>query len=483
MRSFIKWLSRIPWSYRLAALCFFGFVINTAIFYPGFVSGDVVAQLSQAEGDAQLTNLHPAYIALLWRFLIKITSHPSSLMLLNVALLWTSTYVIGLFIYRKTNSIQHSAFTLTIPLLPYVINISGVMWKDVHLAFLLLFAVSASVLSLTIRRYIFRYVLIVLSLGALVAATLTRYNAIPAILPVVFLVAYNSGVFKTRKVLKSLGVGVAVLVCSLAIMVGLNQAFAVVDKTPTNGPKLDDIVNIAQRDLIASTSGGPGEAFLLNIYDCSEKRNIKLDVIHSCAARSSGAFEVSQPYSHDIDAVWKQSILSNPLRYAEYKVHQYVAFLFPPPNAGYVWHEGVDANTYMADREPFLGMTLGILIKNFWHKYFSFLYEPWFWLVVTVSLLVYATKRKKMALRAFVVSMSLSSLLLLLSYAPTGATIDYRYIYWSALACSVSVLLLWATKELRLPFIHIQYKHTGQDQTDTKRLYERKALAKKERSK
>lgn len=443
-----KWLKGCPkWVYLLAVVTLAGITINSLVFYPGYMSGDSLGYLLQAKGLSGFDSLHPIFTSLLWRALIHVTHHESAMLALQIMLLWGSALIAALYVFMVHKSKAASLGIALLPALPYVFNISGVMWSDVLLVGLLFFAVSLSLWLGVAKSTGWRVVLFIAALGALMMALMVRYNTVPAVIPVIALVIYQSGFLKRKVVIA--GATVVTVFISLGGLIMVSQALTVQDKALINGPRLDDIVNIASRESIAtSTISAEQRDFVLDVFDCSEEKGLKLDVIHNCVQRGDRAFDITKPHTEGIATLWNQALRGAPIKYLLYKIKGYAVFIFPVANSGYIWHHGIDANDLnITVRNPLMGDITYTIINNFFYRYFPFLFEPWFWALVAIvlgwmSLQLRRVRSKDNTVWLTVFMLSLSGLLVIASYFPTGATVDYRYIYWPAVAGTVGAVLL-----------------------------------------
>lgn len=446
----------------LATITVVGVLLNVLVFYPGYMSNDSLAYLYQAKGWAPLDSLHPIFMALFWGILIKLTGYTSSMLLVQALLLWGSSLLIALFVYRQTKSRRLSILVTLLPLLPYVFSISGVLWSDIVYAGFMMLAVALSLWLGVIKSKRQRVALLVITLGILMTAVMVRYNTIPAVTPIIVLALYRSKLFSRKTVIA--GITVAIMVGAIGLLVALSNVLHVKDEKLMNGPKLDDIVNIAPRELVTANTSGEAERYLMKIYDCSVVRNVRLDVIHNCGAKGDEAFALAAPHTESIQRVWSKAIGRDPFAYLSYRIAGYVSFLFPAEQARYIWHEGIDKNRFEIEvKYPHLGAAVSTIVHNLFYKYFSFLYEPWFWLVTSLTLAYCAIRTRRRELKHILLALSLSSALVILSYFPTGATVDYRYVYWPAIASTISIILLAIDVRPRL-LAKIKKYHTTQDQ-------------------
>ena len=91
-----------------------------------------------------MTDWHPPVLALLWRILIHTTGAISAMAALQSAVLWASFWVLARLVWKKTGSRGLSLVMLAVGLTPHVLTFTGVVWKDVHMAYALLAALAVA---------------------------------------------------------------------------------------------------------------------------------------------------------------------------------------------------------------------------------------------------------------------------------------------------------------------------------------------------
>ena len=74
------------------------------VFYPGYMSPDSISHLEQATGVAHLTDWHPPVMTRLWGVLIGITSHISSMLIFQLALIVAAMFMLSIIVYRYTRN-------------------------------------------------------------------------------------------------------------------------------------------------------------------------------------------------------------------------------------------------------------------------------------------------------------------------------------------------------------------------------------------
>lgn len=160
--------------YVSISLCLFGFVISLISFFPGYMSVDSVQQYEQAI-SGNYDDWHPPIMAFVWRVLNYIHKGPESLFILHLFVLWVSLAIMAI----RLKNYRASWLVCTIGLLPWVVNFSGILWKDMGGAFALLGCV-AIILGKPNWRSISAFVLL------LFYASNVRHNMLIPAVPICF---------------------------------------------------------------------------------------------------------------------------------------------------------------------------------------------------------------------------------------------------------------------------------------------------------
>ncbi len=420
------------------------------------MSADSLTHLSEAKRIIPLTDLQPPVEPLLWRGLIAITGHVSSMLLFQLALLWSALALLSVYVYKVTTSRKLSLVPLLIGLLPVVINISGVIWSDNQMAFSLLLALALILFIPKLKTAKLKYPVFLLAILLIIYACLSRYNAFFAVIPLIILAVVQSGLFGGRR--KQI---FAVLACALMLIgsIGLIKFLANAEhRSSTSGFMLDDIVHSASYDSIEQANLPPPlKVTLLEIKACAAEKNVVIDSFWNCTNLTDRQ-NLLILYVKELRTFWESTLLHFPVHYGLYKIEAFTLVLFPSPGKQYVWQWGIDPHILnLKPKYQSLGNVIQMYTLNFGYKHFSFLYEPWFWLVAHILILWKAAQLTYY--RRFVVALSASSLLYILGFVPTGVAVDYRYIYWPVLAGLVSLLLFVVDKHSIAPKMRTAGRH------------------------
>jgi hypothetical protein len=445
--SLVKRLTLDHWRVTITALALLGYGLSIAIFYPGYMSGDSLAQYGQAIGAYELDDWHPIITIFVWKVLLLITGDSiGSMLLFQLFLLWSAIALFSLCIYGVSRSRKLSLVPIILFALPYVCGIAGVLWKDVQMAYALLLAVALCISINVYARQIStrtKWFLGTIVVGLLVYAVLLRYNAVFAVVPLIFLWAHAMELKQGRYIAFA---AVGILLCVAGAQAVLNSVLSPRSSHPLSSVMLDDVVNLATaEDVRSSNIAPPLKETILSVKNCStEDKYLNLYLVCTTA---SDRTHVSSTHYTDMQAIWLTTLVHNVPQYAVYRVQSFAWFLFAPGGV-YSWQPGVNDNTFgVQEAQPRMGKALGYYVNDFAAKKLSFLFEAWFWLTVSVALFVYAARQR--AKNQLVLVLSASAALYILFYYPVVVATDYRYVYWPALACTVAAVFVWVNKNLR----------------------------------
>jgi hypothetical protein len=431
------------WPWVLAAVGTSLLVLNVVTFYPGFMSTDSVQQLLQARDWNLLSDWHPPVMTVLWWLLLKLSFQTVGVMLVaQLALLWGSLILLALYVFQQSGRRAVSLLPLLLGVLPHVANVSGVIWKDNHLAFSMLGAV---VLLLHVRRGIerrwLRNAAVAGALLLLAYAGAVRYNALPAIVPLLFLFTWPGAARprRTRVVLAGGAVLAALVVTPVIDAVRPVQA-----THPAASIMLDDVLHLYTVDELRSADVSASlKRSLVSLATECPPGELDINYTWRCANPN---LTVPSFFATDYDelrGLYLGGIVEHPLRYAEYRAMVFTQFLDTPPAESFVYWHGIDANPYGLTFTPNVASeALGSYV-TFSSANFGFLYKPFFWLLsALVALAVVGRRRATFRHAGVILALGSSTVLYIATYLPTVIGYDYRYVYWPAIGMSAVAILL-----------------------------------------
>lgn len=417
----------------LAIVGFVLFTINAAIFYPGYMSNDSLYQLSQAEGLRQVDDWHPPVMALVWRTLITLTGHVFAMLLFQLGLLWLSLVSLSFYVFKLTRKMKLALIPLFLGFLPFILNISGVIWKDCQMTFSLLLAVVFVILIKESRqlRPLIKYTIMGLIVLLLIYASMIRYNALLAALPIMYLaIHYTTKLTVWREFTGVLVMVVLVLGSSVFIN---NIVMHAKQVHPVVGVMSDDILNSISKSDIAKMNIDAATKQLLTMGMRRCHDDIQLNTVSNCLLKKGDEVYVVSSHYESLKKAWIYTLLHRPWSYIGFRLEAFARFLFAPDKYAYYWHNGIKENRIgQSVKFKELGGMTETYVKSFGYRLFSFFYQPWFWLTAGVVSLYLSRGIKKY--KAIVLALGVSAIIYILSYAPVVIGTDYRYIYWSVVA-------------------------------------------------
>lgn len=405
------------------------------VFYPGYMSPDSISHLEQATGVAHLTDWHPPVMTRLWGFLIRVTGHISSMLIFQLVLLVAAMFVLSNLVYRYTRNRAWALSTYMIVLLPNIVNIAGVIWKDVQMAFSLTLAILLIWFIITSKKSLGRIAMcgiVGLALLLILYAGMLRYNALFAVLPILFVLP--SLLTKRPPVWSGLASVIIGLVVTIGVTIVINQPS---EKThPITAVQLDDIVHVANLD---------GEhhsrwSMYKKIHDtCRDKTK---DIMNSYIICTTASQREALKNEHQgVFNDWLSTIIRHPIKYVSYRLATFSIFIFPQPERMYIFQPGIEQNQVgAAVKNEYAISGLAAYVKGGAQVNIPLIFQPWLYLAVLVFIYYKSGRIREQVQRRFTRAVALSGLIYIVAYFPMAVAVDYRYMYWSVFATMVSGL-------------------------------------------
>jgi hypothetical protein len=401
------------------------------------MSPDSIDQLGQAMGRTPLTDWHPPVLSLVWRALIAVTGSPASLAVLQSVILWGALWVTAWCVWELTASRSGALAVLGIGLTPHVLTFVGVVWKDVHMAFALLAACAVAFVGLCLRggtaRPVLRWGLLWLGVLFLAYAMLVRKNAVFAAVPVFVMLVLALWPRPGRRTWA---------LCTAALVVGLVVPTAAISwiARPVQTKQfaqimLDDLVHVVSANELRSADVSPDlRNRLVAAAEKCDRLNALSDAYWVCYERPANGLI---GHSDEMTSLWMREMSSDIPGYLQYRLQLFTALLF---ETGYPYHPGVRGNDLGIEvSHARLEETLATYVNGAVEDLRP-LFRGWFWLAVALVLSLRPGRGTfAMPIRA----LGISSAAYLLGYLPIMPATNYRYVYWSAIACTLGLLLLW----------------------------------------
>ncbi|MDP5182797.1 hypothetical protein QOZ88_09105 [Blastococcus sp. BMG 814] len=435
------------WTGVLVALGTALFAANVAPVYPGLMSWDSVRQLEQAVDLGRLDDWHPPVMTVLWRVLMSSSGSVGSLLVAQLALLWGSLTLLSVYVHRRGGRRLLSLLPLGIGLLPYVVSISGVIWKDQQLAFALLGAVVLLLhLREGIRRVWLRNTTIAVTVLLLAYAGAVRYNALPALVPLLFLLTWPGAARRGRLLLAA-----GTVALSLAATPVIDAVRPVQETHPAASIMVDDVLHLyTVAELRTAAVDPPLEEYLVRMATSCPPGEFDVNYTWRCANTTGTVPAVFLTHHEQLRGLYLRGIAEHPLRYAQFRLGVFADFLDTPPEQVFVSWYGIQENALGLTFAPGPAVELLASYEAFTARNFGFLYRPFFWLLAAVAVTAVAWRRRPAGGHARVVAgIGASAAVYIVSYLPMVIGYDYRYVYWPAVGVTVAAVLLLLDAVLR----------------------------------
>lgn len=416
----------------LLSIATVGFLFVLGAAFPGFMTSDSIDQYQQALKGVY-TDWHPPFLAWVWHQLLMFRIGPEPMLVLNLTLYWISIVLLSFQMRRFILALLFSILAFSPPL----INFIGVIWKDV-LLFSILFIECVILLYISEHSLKKQYKVpaFALILGLSLSGMLIRYNAAPAIVPLLAAAIYF--LFTPQKLLLSLGLS---LICCSILFWGSGS----INNRICQGRHLYPIQQLMLYDLmgIAKKTGE-------NTFPGYLEKKINTDTLAKVYSPLDGAMvaifdlRCRTNLKEDVDSlkkVWQAQILKHPGALVLHKLDNYSKLLAEPGLCTFrnitENNEGLHLKVCPLLNKIFVGYTE--------HRIARKTYKPLYYLVLclvvfTAASIGYVVRRNTR--QALVLLIALSGILYSVFYFFLSPCNDFRYHYWTIGAAFIS-LFLW----------------------------------------
>jgi hypothetical protein len=373
-------------------------------------------------------------MSILWGLIDPIAPGPGSMFLLITTAYWAAFAVIGCTVARRS-----AVLGVLVPILAFVPSaflLLSMIWRDVLFAALWLLA-AAFVYVFADRGTLVRAVVATLALGLTGFGVLLRPNAIAAAPLLAAYALWPTGLRWKRTALMYLPALAAGYVLIHLVYYAVLQ---VERQHPLHSLFVFDLGGITHftGENQFPVSWSTEETALLTSRCYNPDRWDSYWTIDPCRF-------VMQRLERPDDIIfgtrrlteaWMRAITGHPLAYLRHRFTYFWTFLTDPNTLTLELYDANDAaKTPLAGKAAFKTMlALHDRLKS------TFLFRPWFWLVLTGASFVLAISARETPSGAFSLGVAGSGILYVLAFLPLGVAADFRYAYWCVLACLVSAV-------------------------------------------
>lgn len=425
---------------ELSVLCLCGFLLNFSAFYPGFISPDTLSQYEQALNNSYDT-WHPPVMAYTWHLLNKIYQGPQVMLAWQLAFLWISCY---LFASSFKNSLWRILVFILFGIAPFIQNFSGWIVKDslMGLSWLLATAIMFKTAFRPGKPGVFSSVA---ACVLIIYGTWMRYNAITALPPLCILWAWQT--FRNKKPAIKLGISAALILVSYYGQHFFNNVIVKAGKTNTDIQiYFHDIAGVFVK---SNKNFFPESMYANPDFDTAYIRSHYSPVNVTKLLWNEDQKRIINFDDHttaELKKAWLNLIGKAPADYLELRWEIYLYFLTikkeEPLQYYFPW---IHPNNYgFQVEESFLYRKYYKYMQAKEHKVY---FQVWFWILLNILLFPAVFLIRDRVIKLFFLCVVSSGFLYTLPQLVVSNTVrDFRYIYWSCLACTIAILALIAER-------------------------------------
>lgn len=392
-------------------------------YWPGAMTTDSLIQYGEALSRSY-SDWNPPIMAWVWSWLLQWKDGPQLMLLFHFFMLFSA---IALLYWTDARESMLSWLWLLLPVSPFVASISGVIWKDVGMAYAFFLAFALFHLGIRMQSYS-SYMLFVLAFFFFLYAFLLRANAIMAAAPIIY---YSCKIFYPEwQKIKTFIISCSVLGCLFFLGKFINNSVLGAEKTnPTLIMQIDEIAatsRIAQKKLFFKES----PAYEISFEELPLVNAVKGNKIYGKVKLSDEVLRENwywvikeEPWAY-LQAKWE--LFKN---FSGFSLDKRMIFFFD------IWENDYGLTFEQREITTILRDYLMVV------KSIPLLFLPIFWIPIA-GILFFLALKKNNRIGYEIRMLSGSALCYYLGYVLVTPTPEYRFIYWIVLSTIAATILL-----------------------------------------
>jgi hypothetical protein len=419
-----------------------GFVLTVAAFYPGVMSPDSIDEWMQGR-SWEFYDIHAPVMSALWGLLDRVWAGPAGMLFFHNLLFWGAA---ALFwqLTRERSRVLALAFA-TFGFMPQVLALLGSIWKDVGLG-VALFMASALLYGAVRRGWRF---------GVLAACPLlfygygVRLNAAPAVLPFALWSGFIACRQSERLAARAASFKPLPVLLGLAYFALLTAAVVVTTQALTKGKTLYPFQQVMLHDL-AAVSKETGRSHFPDYVESAENFSLE-GVTKQYTAEWVNTLIYGDPpplkstrnpeYISRLRAVWWETVSHNKLAYLN---HRWAVFRNLTGLGTPMVYKPFNPATGL-NNPPEFRRQPNALTRALTSYFFLFANSPFFrgfiWILVCLALVYLSLRLRLEGDLGAVFALSSSGLTYALAYFFVTPSSEFRYLWWTVLAATISAIL------------------------------------------
>lgn len=418
------------------ALLGFAFVLHAS--YPGYLNDDSVSQLKQVASGAY-DDWQSPFPKLLWSVLLKFIPGPVGFIVLNNVLIWGATLALALAMRRFIGA--WSILLVAVPLFPGAFNFLGNAHVDALLVGWLLAAATSAYISW--RENVSARIRLVMQILAnlfIVAAFLTRLNAIFCLVPL--LLYANARLGLRRNLLLCM-----VLIVSMPLLYKAQNTFLDAQaSSPSDGIKVYNLLALSyyeRRNLFPGEWTEPQSRDIINA--CYSPVQWDTAWTGQCSFIYAELQRQQLWGSSQLTRTWLREVLSHPVSYFTVLTATFKRSMFEPNSRAMFYQSPNRWNWAVADNPP--RRSTEFAQQYIRSKFNDQVGRPWIYVLLSALSIVLLFRTRAVATEEgrFALAILASGLIYLLTYFVFNVSAEYRYFYWSGFAAYIGLVVVLAS--------------------------------------
>lgn len=440
-------------------ICILCFALTIWAFYPGMMSPDSIANLTDGR-NGTFADINAPLISYLWGWLDTISAGPGLMFVLQNVIFWSACAIF----WRATNA---GSFGLGIALvlfglMPHILAQTAVVWKDIGLGASLFLAVAL----LYYAKKTGSKIALLISPVFLFYGYAARLNALPAVLPIAVwtgFIALRIFEIKDRK-LASAALGVVYFfLLSFAVYFATQRITEGKTVYPFQQVYLYDLAALSVKndeelfpDYVRSAENFSLEAVKTR-YNTRSVSDLIYPDLPNAGDRSVLKLTDRPEEIAALKSKWWETVRSDPTGYLGHRIGVFAQLtgLSRSVTAPY-WEQGFTSSPEEFRPEENAGTWALTKYFSAFRRPFpqTFFFRAFIWLMLCGFFLYKAVRRRLRDDWDLVFALSVSCLLFTFAYFPTAPSTEFRYLFWPAISSALTVIfgihLLRREKRLKL---------------------------------
>lgn len=425
-------------------ICAFGFTLTLWAFYPGLMSPDSIASLSDGRNGI-LYDQNSAIMSFVWGGLDQLVAGPALMLVLQLSVFWIAIACLWQAIHRE--SFATGLALVFVPFMPQILSQLPVIWKDVEMATALLMAVALIYFG---KKRNSKSSLL-LSPVFLLYAFAARLNSLPAVLPIAIWSGYVAasilelGKARSTPVVVGLSYFVFLLVAAIVLQAALPGSRS---SYPFQFVQLYDLAAISIWNneprfpsYIVKSGDFSIESLKANYSTTSVGGLVYADQTRH--TRPPLVVVDTPEMIRELRTTWRKHVLENPVAYLSHRAGVFVQLIGLGRSVAFqYWDLALVRNPaeFAVAKNP-ANQLLTSYFAFFQRPVMqTFFFRPFVWILACMYLIYRSLRSRLSGDWDLVLVLSVSSLLYIFSYFFTAPAADYRYVYWPAIASAVAVI-------------------------------------------